>query len=240
VSNGFHAPTYGRASGYRLWLATAFLVFAVLGLAMVPIARAHTFGDRYLVNGCCSGEKLYGTGASAYVSYANPEATTCIAYRSDAEYPSWLIQALIGRCGTSISLCGGPTSLVKMVETYFNGIENCVVHGAANYGQTYSLVVADGSGTQWYAYIDGAAYEGNNFPQPGYATLILEGAEHTSNNLCSGWSAAGVLGSGSVWPWQRFRRDSLTWFTVQTSNSESGCWAPTPTGGPPGAFSIYH
>jgi hypothetical protein len=125
-----------------------------------------------------------------------------------------------------------------MVETIYAGIEHCVVHGAAIYGQVYSASAVDGSGFVWVAYIDGTAYESTNFPSPGYATRIIEGAEYEPGTACSGWTAAGVFASNPTFLWQRFRHSTFTWFTVQTSSIHPGCW--TMAGGPPSSFSIYH
>lgn len=195
------------------------------------------FGAYYLTPPCCGGDSLNGTGAAILVSGINPDSSNCLLFRSTAESASnYLIQSGLLRCGSGQMLdgtCSLSNNLVKFVEKDVAGSYTCYPHGAASLNTTYTATPQNTTGTLWYAYIDGIAYENNSFS----ADAIAESGEHTSDS-CSGWSGHGVFGQSSLWPWKRYVIGSASWKTVQSSYQHAGCWALS--GAPPNSFDISH
>lgn len=70
------------------------------------------------------------------------------------------------------------------------------------------------------------------------ADYLVEGAEHASGDTCdpSKWGGTNDATFASATPvWQRDKPD-LTWYTVQSASTSSGCW--TVSGGPPNSFTV--
>jgi hypothetical protein len=211
------------------------LVAAVFSTQAFGDAFSPGFGARYLDPPCCA-DPLNGTRAVIDVAIASADNTNCLLFRSEADTPSYLIQAGTLRCGpTSPGLdgsCSLSNNLVHYVETEVAGAYTCYPHGAAslNSYDIYTVDQAQPSSNQWTAFINGTLYEHNTFAP----YRIMASAEHTSDS-CSGWSGWGTWGENGV-PWQRWIKSSLTWFTIQTSAISPGCW--TLVGAPPSSFII--
>jgi hypothetical protein len=198
------------------------------------------FGAYYLTSPCCNGDPFNGTGASIKVTSASPDSQPCLLFRSTAEKGGYLIQSGLTKCGTNSTgldgTCSLSNNLVKFVEKEVNGVYTCYPHGAASLNTTYTATPQNTTGTLWYAYIDGTAYESNSFT----AEAIAETAEHTDPNgdSCSGWSGAATFASSATWPWQRYVINNPSWTRVQSSYTHAGCWSLS--GGPPNSFTISH
>jgi len=213
----------------------ATLCVSVVALGYVGAALGTSFSDKYLTEPCCGGDALNGTSASLNASSISPDTNNCIMYRADAEDSGvQLIQAGLVRCGSGADLdatCSTSNNLVLYVEIIDStGHATCYQHGSASTGTEYVPVVQNASGTTWYAYISGTAYEHTSMSTYG----ILEGAEYTGSS-CSGWSGSVTYAGDSTYPWQRFIKSTLSWYTVQTSYNDGGCW--TESGSLPGSFS---
>jgi len=246
MRQGSHEPisvAFRRGCGRAKWRPLVAVVLAVSTIALVGVSSAHGFADRfgvfYLQEPCCGGDPLEGTGASIEGDALTPDKYFCILFRSDAENSNgtYAIQAGLARCGTNGTLdgtCSLSNNLIKFVEKVVASSFTCYPHGAASLFSEYDTWLADGSGTTWFAYINGTAYESSSFT----GNLIDESGEHTSTDSCSGWSGHAVFADDGLWPWQRYVKATRTWTQIQASQHSHGCW--TLNGGPPSPFDISH
>lgn len=224
------------------WRRLLLAVLVLLGISPNERADAAVFANYKLTEPCCGDDLLLGTRASIRtpVSATTILSTGCLLHRSVAQSDFGpFIQAGFLQCrGTTLDgTCGYGGQQVKYVEIRdAAGIFHCFPQGGIGnkVNALYSVTNTSGA-ARWRAYIDGIN-DGNfvDFPPPGDAQLMSEGAEWTSG--CSDIFAQGAVSYGLSQPWQRWT--GIAWVTVQSAFWTGNVCGFTFSGGPTGVWSI--